>query len=70
MASIQNITFEDQGNNWRVAFEHSEDNGVLIPWQLFEARFPADFGDINPDDVEGAMLELGMAVARGQGIDL
>ncbi len=70
MASIQNITFEDRGVNWRVSFEYSDDNGVSIPWELFEAEFPRDFGDINPDEVEPAMFELASAVARGQGIDL
>lgn len=69
MASIQNIDYQDQGINWRVSFEHSDDNGVTIPWQTFVAEFPRDFGDINPDDVEQAMLELARAVARGQGID-
>lgn len=69
MASIQNITYQDQGVNWRVSFEYSDDNGVTIPWQEFVAEFPRDFGDINPDDVEPAMLELARAVARGQGID-
>ena len=70
MASIQNIVYEDQGVNWTVSFEYSADNGVTVPWTLFEASFPRDFGDINPDDVEAEMLNIAMAVARGQGIDL
>ncbi len=70
MASIQNITFEDQGVNWRVTFEYSDDNGVTIPWQLFEAQLPRDFDDIKADEVEVAMLDVALAVARGQGIDV
>ena len=70
MASLQNITYQDQGVNWRVSFEYSDDNGVTIPWQEYVASFPADFGKINPDDVETAMLEIALAVARGDGIDV
>ena len=70
MASIRNITTQDQGVNWRVSFEYSDDNGVTIPWQTYEASFPADFNKISPDDVEIAMLELAQAVARGDGIDV
>ena len=67
MASIQNITFEDQGVNWRIGFQYSEDNGVSIPWTLFEANIPSDLNDIPQDELEGVMWEVAMAVARGQG---
>ena len=70
MASIQNITYSDQGVRWVVTFEYSSDNGVTVPWTLFEAQFPRDFGDINPDEVEPEMLNIAMAVARGQGHDV
>ena len=69
MASIRNIVFEDQGVNWRVSFEHNNDQQTGA-WVLFESEFPRDFGDINPDEVEPAMLQLAMAVARGQGVEL
>jgi hypothetical protein len=67
MASIQNVTYQDQGVNWRVSFEWNNDQQTG-PWTLFEAEFPRDFGDINPSEAELAMLELAMAVARNQGI--
>ena len=69
MASIQNITYEDQGVNWRVTFEYTNDSQTE-PWTEFVASFPADFNEINPDDVQDALLELARAVARGQGIDV
>ena len=53
-----------------MTFEYSSDNGVTVPWTLFEAQFPRDFGDINPDEVEPEMLNIAMAVARGQGHDV
>jgi hypothetical protein len=70
MASLQNITYQDQGVNWRVNFQWSEDNGQADPWHDFEANFPADFSEINPSDIESEMLGIAMAVARGQGIDV
>ena len=69
MASIQNITFQDQGVNWRVTFEWNLDD-QSGPWTLFEALFPRDFDDIDLDESERVFLELAMAVARGQGIML
>ena len=67
MASIQNITFDDQGVNWRIGFSYSEDNGVTVPWTVFEANIPADLDSIRSDELEPAMLQLAMAIARGQG---
>lgn len=69
MASIQKITYEDQGVNWRVSFEYSND-AQTEPWTEFVASFPADFNEIHVDDVQTAMLDLALAVARGQGIDV
>jgi hypothetical protein len=69
MASIRNITYQDQGVNWRVTFEYNNDQ-QSGPWTEFVASFPADFNEINPDEVQVAMLDLAMAVARGQGIEL
>ena len=70
MASIRNIVFEDQGVNWRVGFDYSSDNGVTVPWTLFEANIPADLDSIRSDEMEPAMLQLAMAIARGQGHDV
>ena len=69
MASLRNITYQDQGVNWEVSFEYSNDSQT-DPWTLFEAVFPRDFGEINPDDVQVAMLDIALAVARGQGVDV
>ncbi len=69
MASIQNITFEDQGVNWRVSFEWNLDD-QSGPWTVFEAAFPRDFDDIGEDDQETVLFELAAAVARNQGIDV
>ncbi len=69
MASIQNITFVDQGVNWRVTFEWNNDQQTG-EWTLFEAQFPRDFDDIDPEEAEPVFLELAMAVARGQGVPL
>ena len=70
MASIQNITYTDQGVNWKIGFQYSEDNGVSIPWQQFDANIPADLDDINADELEPTMLFLAQAIARGQGIEV
>ena len=71
MASIQNITFASQGVNWRITFQYSADNGILVPWESYTATFPADFLKLrDADDAEPTMLELAMAVARADGIDV
>ena len=70
MASLQNITYQDQGVNWKIGFEYSPDNGVSIPWTLVEVNIPADLDDINQDELEPAMLDIASAVARGQGHDV
>ncbi len=67
MASIQNITFQDQGVNWRVTFEWNTDDQTG-EWTLFEALFPRDFDDIGGDDQETVLFELAAAVARNQGV--
>ena len=67
MASIQNITVEDQGNNWRVTFEWNNDQQTG-QWVLFEAQFPRDFDDIDSDEAERVFFELALAVAHGQGV--
>ena len=69
MASIRNITYEDFGVRWDISFEYTDD-GQTQPWTLFECQIPSDLQDIKADDAEPAMLELGMAIARGQGIEL
>ena len=70
MADTQNITVQDQGVNWKVAFQWSQDNGHTDPWHDFEANFPADFNDLDSKGIEHIMLELAKEVARGQGIDV
>ena len=67
MASFRNIDIQDQGVNWRVAYEWNVDDQTG-PWTAFEAVFPRDFGEINPDDVTTEMFEIAAAVARGQGV--
>ena len=69
MASIQNITFQDQGVNFRVSFEWNTDDQTG-EWTLFEAVFPRDFDDIGADDKESVLFQLAAAVARNQGIDV
>lgn len=70
MASLQNITYDDQGVNWKVTFQYSADNGLSDPWHLFEMNIPADLNDIPQDELEPTMLFVAMAVARGQGHDV
>lgn len=67
MAAIRNVVIEDLGASWRVFYEWSNDQQTA-PWQDFEARFPRDFGEINPDETEQAMVMLAIAVAQGQGV--
>ncbi len=67
VASIQNITFEDQGVNWRVTFEWNNDQQTGT-WTQFTALFPRDFDDIGGDDQETVLFELAAAVARNQGV--
>lgn len=69
MASLRNIQYEDQGVKWTVSFEYNNDQQTG-DWVLFEAEFPRDFGEINPGDVQVAMLDVALAVARGQGVDV
>ncbi len=69
MASIRNITVEDQGNNWRVGFEWNLDDQTGS-WTQFETLFPRDFDDIDSDEAEQVFLDLAMAVARGRGVPL
>lgn len=68
MASIQNIVYGDQGVNWRVSFEYSNDDQQT--WDLFEALFPRDFDAIPEDEKEHMAFVLAASVARGQGIDV
>ena len=70
MASIQNISYSDQGVNWKIGFQYSSDNGVTVPWTQFDANIPADLDDISQDELEPTMLFLAQAVARGQGHDV
>ena len=56
---------EDQGVRWTISYWFVEDGG---PKTFFEAEFPRDFNEINPDQVEQAMMELAQAVARGKGV--
>jgi hypothetical protein len=70
VASLRNITYQDQGVNWKIGFAYSPDNGVSIPWTQVDVNIPADLDDINQDELEQAMLELAMFVARGQGHDV
>ena len=67
MASFRNITVDDQGVRWDVTYEWNV-NDQSGPWTLFEAQFPRDFGEINPDQVVQVMFELGAAVARNTGV--
>ena len=67
MTAIRAVQIQDQGANWRVSYEWSNDQQT-DPWIPFEANFPSGFNDLSPDDVEQAMTELAMAVARGQGV--
>ena len=67
MTAIRAVQISDQGNNWRVNYEWSNDQQT-DPWVAFEANFPQDFQQINPDDVEQAMVALAMAVAVGEGV--
>ena len=68
MASLRNITYEDQGVNWKVNFEYRLDG--TSEWLAYEANFPADFGQINADDIQPAMLDIALWVARGEGIEI
>ena len=67
MASIRNIVVEDQGVAWEVTFEYSND-AQTDPWQSFTARFPRDFAELSPIVAESMFSNLGMEVARAQGV--
>ena len=62
--------------NWTVTYpfidnEKDADGNFLYnngEKSVIAAAFPKDFKEINPDDVEGAMMELAKAVARGKNI--
>ena len=66
--SIRNITYEDQGVRWTVSFEWNNTPDQSGAWSLFEAQFPRDFQEINPDDAQAALLDLSLAVFRSQNI--
>jgi hypothetical protein len=59
------IAIQDSGNRWTVSYWFVEDGG---PKTFFTAEFPRDVGEINPDQVEQAMMELAFAVARGKNV--
>ena len=70
------IMIEDQGVRWVVEYpfidDTRDDQGQFLysngQKTVMNAQFPRDFGEINPSDVEAAMLELAKAVARGKNI--
>ena len=70
------ITIEDQGVRWTVTYpfiDNSVDGDGNFLFNngekaVMEAQFPRDFTEINPDGLEGAMMELAKAVARGKNI--
>ena len=70
------IVIEDLGVNWTVTYpfidNEKDGNGDFLfnngEKSSFTAQFPRDFIEINPDENEGAMMELAKAVARGLNI--
>ena len=70
------IVIEDLGVNWTVTYpfidNSVDENGDFLfnngEKTVMAAQFPRDFGELNPDDVEPAMMELAKAVARGKNI--
>ena len=63
---IDTITIEDLGASWRVHFWYRTERDQ--PRTEFEARFPRDFGELNPDTVEPAMVQLAIEVGRSKGL--
>ena len=67
MTAVGNVRIEDQGVRWVVTYDWTNDQQT-DPLQEFSAEFPRDFGEINPDQVTQAMVDLAMAVAVGKGV--
>ena len=67
MPNIRATDIQDLGVNWRVSAELQRESPPY-DWFAYEVQFPRDFNEINPDDVEPAMLQLMLEVARAQGV--
>lgn len=71
------IDIQDLGVRWTVTYSFIDDTtdpDTGLPLfnngekDTFTAEFPRDFNEINPDDVEGAMLQLATMVARNTNV--
>lgn len=67
MPNVRATNIEDQGVRWVVSAELQRESPPY-DWFTYEAQFPRDFGEINPDDVEPVMLQLMLEVAKAQGV--
>ena len=68
MAAIQNIVIDDQGVSVSIDFDYRLDG--TQEFIAFSALIPRDLDDIPADDLDGVMLDLGLAIARGRGIEI
>lgn len=67
MPNLRATNVEDQGVKWTVSAEVQRDRPPY-DWFYYEAQFPRDFKEINPDNVESVMLQLLLEVGRQQGL--
>lgn len=57
---------DDLGVRWTITY-HWRDTETLEEG-MFTAEFPRDFNELNPSQVEEALLELALTVARNTGV--
>lgn len=66
MASIRNMVAQDQGVNWVVTFEYSNDG--QITWHEYEASFPGDLSKLPASIARDYMIDLGVEMCRHEGL--
>ena len=57
---------QDLGVRWTISY-HWRDT-VTLEEGNFTAEFPRDFNELNPSQVEAALLQLAMTVAQNTGV--
>lgn len=68
MASIRNFVATDQGVNWALSFEYSNDQQQT--WTAWAGQLPRDLDDIAADRQDDVLLNLSLAIAADQGHDV
>ena len=67
MPNFRNTVATDQGVNWVVEYEWTDDGGAT--WNLVDdIQFPRDLDDLEPHNAEELIRELANSVSRNRGV--